>query len=59
VELAQRTIRQGAREQSNVGTVPALVDMIAVQRAYASVQKVLTTIDSARGISVTELGKPA
>lgn len=59
VELAQRTIRQGAREQSNVGTVPALVDMIAVQRAFASVQKVLTTIDSARGIAVTELGKPA
>lgn len=59
IELAERTIRQGAREQSNVGTVTALVDMISVQRAYASVQKVLTTIDSARGIAVTELGKPA
>jgi flagellar basal body rod protein FlgG len=59
VELAQRTIRQGVREESNVGTVSSLVEMIAVQRAYASVQKVLTTIDSARGIAVTELGKPA
>jgi flagellar basal body rod protein FlgG len=35
-----------------------MVDMIAVQRAYASVQKVMTTIDSARGIATTELGKP-
>jgi flagellar basal body rod protein FlgG len=55
---ADRSIRQGVREESNVGTVQSLVDMISVQRAYASVQKVLTTIDSARGIAVTELGKP-
>lgn len=53
-----RTVRQGAREESNVGSVAALVDMIAVQRAYASVQKVLTTIDSARSIAVSELAKP-
>jgi flagellar basal body rod protein FlgG len=58
IDVAQRSIRQGVREESNVGTVSSLVDMIAVQRAYASVQKVLTTIDSARGIAVTELGKP-
>jgi flagellar basal-body rod protein FlgF len=55
---ADRSIRQGAREESNVGSITALVDMIAVQRAYASVQKVLTTIDSARSIAVSELAKP-
>ena len=55
---AERTVRQGMREESNVNSVEAMVDMIAVQRAYASVQKVMTTIDSARGIATTELGKP-
>ncbi|MHB1310437.1 MAG: flagellar hook-basal body protein [Gemmatimonadaceae bacterium] len=59
MDVAQRNIRQGVREESNVGAIASLVDMIAVQRAYASVQKVLTTIDSARGIAVSELGKPA
>jgi flagellar basal-body rod protein FlgF len=59
IAAEQRTIRQGAREESNVSSVESLVDMIAVQRAYGSVQKALTTIDTARGIATTELGKPA
>ena len=59
IAAGQRTIRQGAREESNVSSVESLVDMIAVQRAYGSVQKALTTIDTARGIATTELGKPA
>ncbi len=53
-----RTVRQGAIEESNVGSVESLVDMISIQRGYASVQKVLTTIDSARGIAASELAKP-
>ncbi len=53
-----RAVHQGAREESNVSSVGSLVDMIAVQRAYASVQKVISTIDSARSIAVTELAKP-
>jgi flagellar basal body rod protein FlgG len=52
-----RSIRQGVREESNVNSVEALVDMIAVQRAYGSVQKALTTIDAARGITTNDLGK--
>jgi len=56
---ADRSVRQGSREESNVGSIDSLVDMIAVQRAYASVQKTISTIDSARGIAVTELGKPS
>jgi flagellar basal body rod protein FlgG len=59
IPLEQRTVRQGVREESNVSSIESLVDMISVQRAYAGVQKVLTTIDSARGIATTELGKPA
>lgn len=54
----QRSIRQGATEESNVSSISSMVDMISVQRAYASVQKVMTTINSARGTAATEIGKP-
>ena len=58
VPTANRTVRQGMIEQSNVSSVGSMVDMIAIQRAYANVQKVLTTIDAAREIATGELGKP-
>jgi flagellar basal-body rod protein FlgF len=58
VAAAERDVRQGAVEESNVSPVGALVDMIAVQRAYASVQKAVTTLDSVRGTAVTDLGRP-
>ena len=58
VPLADRAVRQGALEESNVSSVSSLVDMISVQRAYSNVQKAITTIDAARGIATTELGKP-
>jgi flagellar basal body rod protein FlgG len=55
---AERDVRQGFVEESNVNTVSSMVDMIAVQRAYASVQKAVSTIDAVRGMAVNELGKP-
>jgi flagellar basal-body rod protein FlgF len=55
---AERGVRQGFVEESNVSTISSMVDMIAVQRAYASVQKAVTTIDAVRGMAVNELGKP-
>jgi len=55
---ADRRVRQGALEESNVSPVAALVDMIAVQRAYAGVQKAVTVIDAVRGTAASELGKP-
>jgi flagellar basal-body rod protein FlgG len=58
VAPADRAVRQGALEDSNVSQVGALVDMIAVQRAYAAVQKALTTLDATRGSAVNEIGKP-
>ncbi len=67
VPPAQRTplrgdttsVRQSALEESNVTPVTEMVDMIAIQRAYAAVQKAITTLDAARGIAVTELGRPS
>ena len=54
----ERDVRQGALEESNVSPISALVEMITVQRAYASVQKAMTTLDAARGTITSDLGKP-
>ncbi|AHG87750.1 flagellar hook-basal body protein [Gemmatirosa kalamazoonensis] len=55
---AERSVTQGFVEESNVNTVSSMVDMIAVQRAYASVQKAISTMDAVRGTAANELGKP-
>ncbi len=54
----ERDVRQGVIEESNVGSVSALVEMITIQRAFASVQKAMTTLDDARGTLVSEIGRP-
>jgi flagellar basal-body rod protein FlgF len=53
-----RTVKQGYVEESNVSSLSALVDMIAVQRAFASVQKAVTVLDEVRDISANQIGKP-
>lgn len=53
----QRQVKQGFLEESNVGTVDSLVDMISVQRAYASVQKAVTTLDGVRSTIVNDLAR--
>ena len=59
VALEDREVRQGMLEGSNVNSVSALVDMISIQRAYASVQKAVTTLDGIRGVLTNEIGKPS
>jgi flagellar basal body rod protein FlgG len=54
----ERPVRQGFLEDSNVSSVSAMVDLIEIQRAYASVQKAITTLDGIRGVATTEIGKP-
>lgn len=53
-----RLLRQGYLEESNVTALDAMVDMISVQRAYAAVQKAVTTLDAVRGTAANELGRP-
>jgi flagellar basal body rod protein FlgG len=55
---AERTVRQGFLEESNVNTMSAMTDMLAVLHRYGAAQKALSTIDAARGISVNDLAKP-
>ncbi len=50
-------VYQGYLEMSNVQVVNNMVDMIVIQRAYESNQKLITTIDSMLQISSGQLGK--
>jgi flagellar basal-body rod protein FlgF len=54
---AERNVKQGFLEESNVSTVTSMVDMIEVQRNYANVQKAMTTLDAIRGTIANDLGK--
>lgn len=58
VPAAERRVRQGALEESNVNPMLAMTAMLDLLGQFQSAQKVLTTIDAARGIAVTELAKP-
>jgi flagellar basal body rod protein FlgG len=57
IALAERQLSQGFVEESNVNTIGSMVDMISIQRNYASAQKVITTLDGIRGTIANELGR--
>lgn len=58
VAPAERRLRQGVIEESNVNPLGAMVDMITTQRSYAALQRVVTTIDGVHGTIANDLGKP-
>lgn len=58
VPPADRRVLQGQLEDSNVNSMASMVDMIEIQRAYASVQRAITTLDEIRGTACNEIGKP-
>jgi flagellar basal-body rod protein FlgF len=53
-----RNVKQGYVEESNVNSMTSLVDMVAVQRAYASVQKAIVEMDHANETITTQIAKP-
>ncbi len=53
-----RNVKQGFLEESNVNSMSALVDMVAVQRSYASVQKAIVAMDQINETASTQLAKP-
>jgi flagellar basal-body rod protein FlgF len=55
---AQRHVKQGYVEESNVNSMSAMTQMIEVMHRYGAAQKSLSTLDSARGIAVSDLAKP-
>ena len=50
-------LEQGALEMSNVNVVDEMVNMIAIQRAYETGQKMIQTEDSTLEKAVTEVGR--
>ncbi len=54
----ERHVEQGNLEESNVNSMSALVDMVVIQRAYASVQKAIMEMDRSNETAVTQLAKP-
>jgi len=53
-----RNVKQGSVEESNVNSMSTLVDMVAVQRAYASVQKAIVELDHADETITTQIARP-
>ena len=58
VPVAERVVKQGFIEESNVNTMSQMTAMLEVLHRYGAAQKTLSTLDAARGISVTDLAKP-
>ena len=54
---AAAKVYSGYLETSNISVVTEMVNMIAVQRAYESNQKVITTYDGTLDIAANQLGK--
>lgn len=50
-------VYSGYLETSNISVVSEMVNMISVQRAYESNQKIITTYDSTLDIAANQLGK--
>ena len=54
---AAAQVYAGYLETSNISVVTEMVNMITVQRAYESNQKVITTYDGTLDIAANQLGK--
>ena len=58
LEPAAHNVKQGWMEESNVNSMSTLVDMISIQRAYASAQKAIVEMDHTNETVTTQIAKP-
>lgn len=58
VPPADRRVKQGFIEESNVNPMDAMTSMLNVLHRYGAAQKTISTLDAVRGIAVNDLGKP-
>lgn len=54
---AERLVHAGALEESNVSSLDSLVQMIEVQRAYASIQSSMRVVDDVMRTDSNDIGK--
>ena len=57
LEPGQSPLRQGAVEESNMNVMNGTIDLVMIQRAYASNVEALKAMDSVLGSVVNEVGK--
>jgi flagellar basal-body rod protein FlgF len=57
IDPAERRVRQGHVEASNVGTLETMVDMINIQRAYAAVHNSLQVQDGVLDTVANQIGR--
>jgi flagellar basal-body rod protein FlgF len=55
---AERELRQGALEASNVEPVSTMVEMLGIQRHHALLERAVRVLDEARETAASQLGKP-
>jgi flagellar basal body rod protein FlgG len=53
-----RDLRQGVLEESNVNSITSMIDMVAIQRSFAAVQKSIQELDKSNQTVTTEIAKP-
>jgi flagellar basal body rod protein FlgG len=53
-----RDLRQGVLEESNVNSITSMIDMVAIQRSFAAVQKSIQELDRSNQTVTTEIAKP-
>jgi flagellar basal body rod protein FlgG len=58
VPPAERRVKQGFIEESNVNPMDAMTSMLQVLHRFGAAQKTISTLDAVRGIAVNDLGKP-
>ncbi len=58
VPPAERRVKQGFTEESNVNPMDAMTQMLQVLHRFGAAQKTISTLDAVRGIAVNDLGKP-
>jgi flagellar basal-body rod protein FlgF len=58
VPPAERKLRQGALEASNVEPVSTMVEMLGIQRHHALLERAIRVLDEARETASSQLGKP-
>lgn len=57
IPLNSPSVKQGFLESSNVNTVKEMTELIDLQRAYASQQKVIRSFDELDDLAITRLGR--
>lgn len=57
IQVDNPSVKQGYLEASNVNTVKEMTELIDLQRAYASQQKVISSFDRMDELAITRLGR--